>query len=129
MANPVIGTIHPDLPDGLGGIFRPPDDPRLPFFLCPRLYFSAHFLSNPDMGYTVVRPKDEDNPFPPDGVPPGQRFRTWKWPKGTKVIRWLPDQAQDCRCGRDHGDRVIWVLTGIWFPLTTTTAYEGKWPD
>jgi hypothetical protein len=40
------------------------------------------------------------------------------FPKGTKVTHEFPVHR-----------RVIWILSGLYFPLTQSTVYEGEWPD
>lgn len=106
---------------------------------CPRLYFSDRFLSQPPMWCEVALPPEEDahawlatmrewdDPMYHAALHAGYEsirldekdYRGWfMWPKGTKVTHEFPLHR-----------KVIWVLTGLYFPLTRSTVYEGKWPD
>jgi hypothetical protein len=98
------------------GIFIPTDMEDRPFPSCSRLYFSAEFLALPPSWCTVI---------PPGGYAPSALTRVQavakdeaQWPKGTRITFDPPDQP-----------KTVWVLTGRWLPLTTTTTYEGRWPD
>ena len=99
--------------DGSLGMMRPPSLPEgLPQWECPRMYFSAHFLSEPPAGATVVLPEGQ-------GYPARGKEDGWEWPKGTKITLDTNPVHQ----------KVIWVLDGTMFPLTTTSVYLGRWPD
>jgi hypothetical protein len=119
------------------GIIQPPGVSG-PFQDCPRLYFSDSFLSRPPMWCEVELPPEEDAhawlstmPEWDDethhlGIDIAYRairedhpYGGWfLWPKGTRIIHEFPQHK-----------RAVWVLTGLYFPLTTMTVYEGKWPD
>jgi hypothetical protein len=120
------------------GILHPPGVSG-PFQDCPRLYFSAEFLSEPPMWCTVALPYEEeahawlstmpewDNETCHLGISLGYEairrdrrdYCGWfLWPKGTIITHQFPQHR-----------KVIWVLTGLYFPLTTSTVFEGQWPD
>jgi hypothetical protein len=120
------------------GIIQPPGVSG-PFQDCPRLYFTDRFLSDPpkwcqvalppvkeahdwlstmcewddtthhqliELGYDAIRRNLTD-------------YQGWfLWPRGTKIIHQYP-----------HHKRAVWLLSGLYFPLTQSTVYEGKWPD
>jgi hypothetical protein len=119
------------------GMIHPPGESR-PFVDCPRLYFSDAFLSNP--------PKCCEVGLPPEGnahewlstmsewddpqyhaamtiayraIQDGHCYGGWfLWPRGTRILHEFPRHR-----------RAVWILTGLYFPLTTFTVYEEKWPD
>lgn len=122
------------------GILHPPGEhDERPFAECPRLYFSEAFLSGPPTWCEVGLPAEEeahawlatmrewDDEAHHTLLSMGyeavrrnyQDYSGWfLWPKGTKVTHQFPAHR-----------KTIWVLTGIYFPLTASTMYEGKWPD
>jgi hypothetical protein len=121
-----LGIIHPP---GVNG----------PFNKCNRLYFSEEFLGNAPMWCTVELPSELEAHAWLSTMPEFNDkehhtalhvgyeairlevsdFEGWfLWPRGTKITHAFP-----------HCDTAIWYLTGRYFPLTTTTVYEGKWPD
>jgi hypothetical protein len=119
------------------GIVHPPGV-RGPFQDCPRLYFSEAFLSAPPMWCVVELPPEEDahawlatmsewdDSTHHLGMACGyhavltdQDWPGWfLWPKGTRIVHEFP-----------YHKRAVWLLTGLYWPLTSTTMYEGKWPD
>jgi hypothetical protein len=124
--NGALGIIHPP---GVSG----------PFADCDRLYFTEAFLSQPPMWCEVALPPEEeahawlstmsewDDETHHLGIALGYEairrdskdYRGWfLWPRGTRIVHEFP-----------HHKRAVWLLTGLYFPLTTTTVYEGKWPD
>jgi hypothetical protein len=119
------------------GIFTPPDESG-PIRGCSRLYFTVEFLWIPSAHFVVTLPPVEEahaflaehSEFDHEhwhalidhgydlirtAMPtsPGSWFL---WPRGTLITNTYPTT-------------VVWKLTGRYFPLTTTTAYEGRWPD
>lgn len=119
------------------GIIHPPGV-HGPFVECPRLYFTDEFLWDPPMWCEVGLPPEElahawldtmsefDDTYHHvwlhcgyTAVEQNDRWKGWfLWPRGTRIMHEFP-----------HHARGVWILTGLYFPLTTTTAYEGKWPD
>lgn len=120
------------------GIIHPPGVEG-PFQDCPRLYFGEKFLSQPPMWCEVGLPPEEDahaylaemsewdTPEYHRALHRGYEairrddttYGGWfLWPRGTRITHEFPLHR-----------KVIWVLTGLYFPLTQSTVYEGKWPD
>jgi hypothetical protein len=120
------------------GIIHPPGV-HGPFAECPRLYFTESFLSAPPKWCEVALPPEPeahawlatmsewDDETHHLGMACGYHavltdnpnYHGWfLWPRGTKITHEFPSHP-----------RAVWILTGLYFPLTTMTAYEGKWPD
>lgn len=121
------------------GIIHPPGSSG-PFQDCPRLYFTDTFLSAPPKWCLVTLPAEEDahawlstmSEWDDEthhlGIACGYeavRYDKWDlyrgwflWPQGTMITHEFPLHR-----------KVIWRLTGLYFPLTQSTVYEGKWPD
>ena len=119
------------------GIIHPPGVTG-PFVDCPRLYFTAEFLSNPPKWCEVGLPPEAnahewlstmsewDHPQYHAAIDIAYRaiqddhsYGGWfMWPRGTRILHEFPLHQ-----------RAVWILTGLYFPLTSTTVYEGRWPD
>lgn len=95
---------------------------------CHRLYFSAEFLAEPALGWTL----EIREPL------------TAELRKGAHhdPVANFRDKLTDADWRANHGDRLegtmvkcdfgvlrVWRLTGTFFPLTSTCVWEGKWPD
>ena len=121
-----LGIIHPPGVDG-------------PFQDCPRLYFSDRFFADPPKWCDVtLPPEDEAHAYLGElaefdterhhkqihlfyeAIRLDMKVMTgwFLWPRGTRITHEFP-----------HHKKAIWILTGRYFPLTTLTVYEGKWPD
>jgi hypothetical protein len=56
-------------------------------------------------------------------------YRGWfLWPRGTRVVYETLGSGPGAR-SVVATKRAVWILTGLYFPLTQSTVYEGKWPD
>jgi hypothetical protein len=121
------------------GMIHPPGSSG-PFQDAPRLYFSEQFLSQPPKWCQVALPiEDEAHAYLSEMAEWDDEWHhkelhdayeairfdrrdSWVgwflWPRGTLITHEFP-----------YHRKVIWRLTGLYFPLTTSTVYEGKWPD
>ena len=120
------------------GILHPPGQSG-PFQDCSRLYFTDKFLSAPPKWCQVALPAEDeahaylaemrewDDTEHHELLHQGyeavrldhKNYEGWfLWPRGTLITHEFPAHR-----------KVIWRLTGLYFPLTSSTVYVGKWPD
>jgi hypothetical protein len=120
------------------GIIQPPGSPGS-IQQCNRLYFTPEFLSQPPFGATVQLPSkatahawlstmpEFDTPTHHTLIDLGYHAVDTKSPDYTGWFLWPPGTVITMQFSIKG--KVIWVLSGTYFPLTSTTAFEGKWPD